>query len=151
MDSLTVTVDVRESGAMISGNAPTVVTFAQNQSQATLTVPTEADMTDEIDSVITARVSPGATYTVGTTSSATVTVQDDDVPGLPVVTITAGTSPVTEGTDATFTLSRTGSTMDSLTVTVDVRESGAMIRECTYRGDLCSKPVTGNPHGAHPR
>ena len=44
------------------------------------------------------------------------------------VSIAAGTSPVTEGTEAEFTLSRTeGSTEEALTVTVEVTESGAMI------------------------
>ena len=43
---------------------------------------------------------------------------------LPIVTIAAGTSPVTEGTAATFTLSRTGATASSLTVRVDVSERG---------------------------
>ena len=130
MDSLTVTVDVRESGAMIRGNAPTVVTFAQNQSQATLTVPTQDDSLDEDDSVITARImgQQNATYSVGTDASATVTVRDNDV-SLPVVTITAGTSPVTEGTEVTFTLRRTGATTGALMVSVDVSESGDMFDE----------------------
>ena len=44
------------------------------------------------------------------------------------VSIAAGTSPVTEGTEAEFTLSRTeGSTEEALTVTVEVTESGAML------------------------
>ena len=38
----------------------------------------------------------------------------------PLVSIAAGTSPVTEGTAAEFTLTRTGSTTDALTVTVSV-------------------------------
>ena len=49
-------------------------------------------------------------------------------PNAQEVSIAAGTSPVTEGTDAVFTLSRTGaSTEEALTVTVEVTESGAMI------------------------
>ena len=45
----------------------------------------------------------------------------------PEVTISAGSSPVTEGTAATFTVTRTGATTSSLSVTVSVTESGAMI------------------------
>ena len=45
---------------------------------------------------------------------------------MPVVTIAAG-DPVTEGDDAEFTLTRTGSTASELTVTVTVSESGEMV------------------------
>ena len=43
---------------------------------------------------------------------------------VPAITITAGTSPVTEGTSAVFTLSRAGSTTAALTVNVTVSETG---------------------------
>ncbi len=123
--SLTVTVDVRESGTMLRGNPPSSVTFGTNDSTATLTVPTQTDVIDEADSVITARITTAPAYSPGTPSSATVTVQDDDMPR---VTITAGQSPVTEGTDATFTLNRTGVITAELTVRVNVGETGAMLR-----------------------
>ena len=45
----------------------------------------------------------------------------------PGVSITAGTSPVTEGTAATFTLTRTGATTAELTVSVRVEETGSML------------------------
>ena len=43
---------------------------------------------------------------------------------VPAITIVAGTSPVTEGTPAVFTLSRTGSPTAALTVNVTVSETG---------------------------
>ena len=43
------------------------------------------------------------------------------------VSIAAGSSPVTEGTAATYTLTRTGATTDVLTVTVGVTETQAML------------------------
>ena len=46
---------------------------------------------------------------------------------LPVVSIAAGETPVNEGTDLSFTLSRTGSTDDALTVNVTVSESGDVL------------------------
>ena len=50
------------------------------------------------------------------------------VPGpLPTVSVGAGTSPVTEGTAAAFTLTRTGDTAAALTVTVSVSEDGAVL------------------------
>ena len=52
------------------------------------------------------------------------------VPGpasvLPEVSISAGSSPVTEGTSAAFTLSRTGDTAAALTVAVSVNEAGSV-------------------------
>ena len=48
-------------------------------------------------------------------------------PSVPEVSIATATSPVTEGTDAVFTLSRIGPAADALTVTVAVTETGAML------------------------
>ena len=126
--ALTVTVNVSESGTMISGTAPTTVEFADGDATAMLSVATEDDAVDEPDSVVTATVAAGTGYASGTPASATVTVTDDDepVPGAVNVTIAAGTSPVGEGTAADFTLTRSDSA-GALTVTVDVSESGMMI------------------------
>ena len=49
------------------------------------------------------------------------------MPNLPEITITAGPSPVTEGTDAEFTLTRSGETTTALTVNVSVTETGSML------------------------
>ena len=47
--------------------------------------------------------------------------------GLPTISIETGSSPVTEGTAAAFTLTRTGTTAAELTVEVGVSETGAMV------------------------
>ena len=49
-------------------------------------------------------------------------------PPLPTVNIAAGTSPVMEGTDATFTLTRSGTPTGVLTVNVGVTQSGDYIK-----------------------
>ncbi len=52
------------------------------------------------------------------------------VPGpasLPEISVAAAASPVTEGTAAAFTLSRTGDTAEALTVSVSVSESGSVL------------------------
>ena len=50
------------------------------------------------------------------------------IPGpQPTVSVSAGNSPVTEGTAAAFTLTRTGDTAAALTVTVSVSEDGAVL------------------------
>ena len=54
---------------------------------------------------------------------------EPDSETLPVVSIAAGATPVNEGTDLSFTLSRTGSTDDALTVNVTVSESGDVLDE----------------------
>ena len=59
--------------------------------------------------------------------------------GISRVSIAAVTSPVSEGTSATFTLTRTGSSADALTVGVSVTETGAM---------LGGVPATGVTFGA---
>ena len=63
-------------------------------------------------------------------------------PALPVVTIAAGTSPVTEGTDAAFTVSRTGATTAALTVLLEVTENTAGGRDFVAAGDEGDRSVT---------
>ena len=80
--NLTVNVSVTEMGDFIMGNAPTTVTFTGAGATATLTVHTDNDDPDEPDGSVTAIVtaSTGATtYFVGSPSSDTVVVQDNDI------------------------------------------------------------------------
>ena len=143
-------VEIVETGDMIDGTPPTTVDFTGPGLCADLTVPTVGDAVDEDDSVITAEIlcpdrqkakpddtcdMTGAAYLPGAFGANIdhITVQDDDdggttpPPATPDVTIAAGTSPVTEGTAAEFTLTRTGATTAALTVTVDVSETGDTI------------------------
>ena len=46
---------------------------------------------------------------------------------IPEITITVGTSPVTEGVDVEFTITRSGDTTETLTVNVSVTETGSML------------------------
>ena len=85
--ALTVSVSVTESGAMLSGTPPASVSFADGDASATLSVPTAADEVVEAHSTVTATVTAGTGYTVGSRSSATVAVEDDDI--VPVVPLTA--------------------------------------------------------------
>ena len=59
--------------------------------------------------------------------AATATVPGPASSSLPVVSIAASATPVTEGTAAAFTLSRTGATDAAVTVTVSVSESEASV------------------------
>ena len=122
---LTVSVAVTESGSYIDDLAPETVFIAGGATTVTLAVSTDDDAADEPDGIITAELNAGAGYTVGTLSTALVTVNDDDVL---LASISAGPTPITEGAAATFTV-----TLDSaapaggLTVSVDVTVSGSYI------------------------
>ena len=85
--ALTVSVSVTETGSMLSGTPAAAVTISGGRTSATLRAPTVADEDVEADSTVTATVTAGTGYTVGSNSSASVTVEDDDAP--PVVPLTA--------------------------------------------------------------
>ena len=116
---LTVNVSVTETQAMVAAadkGAKTVI-FQANSATAMLGVATVADSVDETDSVVTATVTVTAnpaTYTVGTSSSATVTVTDDDTRG---VTVSAPTLAVNEGSSGTYTVVLDSEPTASVTVT----------------------------------
>ena len=96
--ALTVNVDVSEDGDVISGTPPSSVTINANAATATLTIATDDDEADESNSVITAEVETGTGYTVGSTSSASVTVADnDDSTPPPITSITPSTPSTTAG------------------------------------------------------
>ena len=124
--ALTVNVSVAETGDVVSGTAPTRVTFGAGSATATLSVATVADAVDEADSVVTATVTADRAYQVGTPAS--VTVADDDAPTIVLeISIAAASASVTEGEAAVFTLTRTGPTTAALTVNVSVAETGDVV------------------------
>ena len=77
---ITVNIGVTESGSFGASGA---ATLAVSGAATTYTVTTSDDDADEPDGSVTATVQAGAGYTVGTASTATVNVADDDDP--PVV------------------------------------------------------------------
>ena len=97
--SLPVTVDVVASGLSGVNDGVKTVTVPTGGS-ATLSVGTTDDNVESQGGTITATVQPGSGYGVGNPSSGSVDVADNDGP---VITITGGGA-VTEGGDATFTL-----------------------------------------------
>ena len=125
--ALTIRTDISETGAMLPGGLLTTFTLAAGNTTVTLDLATVDDTRHEPDSDITVTVLSADGYQVGSASSATVTVTDNDPEPEPTVTISVLSSSVTEGTDASFRLSRTRSTSASLTVSVDVGETGGML------------------------
>ena len=118
---LTVTVGVAASGDYGIAGASRTVTIPTAGS-FTLTLATADDAADEPDGSVTVTVNDGDGYTVGASASGTVSVQDDDLPP-PEVSITADAASVTEGGDASFTVSADRAPAADLTVTLAVSEA----------------------------
>ena len=123
---LTIELTVTETGEMIdpSHEGPTSFTIPAGETSATFEVPTVDDATDEPDSSLTVTISQDGGHTFGPVTSVQIRVYDND---LPAITIQPGTSPVTEGASARFTVDRTGLTAFGLTIGLTVSETGEMI------------------------
>ena len=119
--ALEVTVTVATEGAFGITAGERTVTIPTTGSHE-LTLATDNDGTDEPNGSVTATVNAGTGYTVGSASSGTIAIADDDLP-MPAITIAAG-SGVTEGTAASFTLTATPPPTAALEVTVTVTTSG---------------------------
>ena len=124
--ALSVDVGVSASGSFGVTTGTQTITVPTSGSK-TFTVSTSGDSTDEPDGSVTATLNTGTDYTMlSSANSATATISDDDVPPTPdpVVSITAG-SAITEGSDATFTISLSPTQSATLDVSVTVSQTGA--------------------------
>ena len=140
--ALTVNLTVSQSGNFGATTGADTVTIPTTGS-ATFTVSTTNDNTDEPDGSVTATLSTGTGYTVsGTSNAATVSVSDDDAPpATPVISIAAG-SGVTEGSDATFTVTASPAPTTALTVNLTISQSGNF--GATTGADTVTIPTTGS-------
>ena len=121
--NLDVSVTVSQSGDYGATTGQRTVTIPTTGS-VTLTVGTTDDDADETDGSVTATVNAGSGYTVSSSQgAATVGVADNDAAPTPVVSVTAG-SGVTEGGDATFTVTASPAPASNLAVSVTVSQSG---------------------------
>ena len=122
---LSVSVSVSQNGDVGVSTGSRTVTIPTTGS-ATLTVATSDDSVDEANGSVTATVNGGTGYTVsGTAVSASVSVADDDAApqATPEISITAGAG-VSEGGNASFTLTANPAPTSPLAVTVNVTQSG---------------------------
>ena len=99
--ALAVAVSVSETGEALSGPAPATVDFATGDSSRTLSLATAEDLVAELDSTVTAAVTAGTGYTIGTAATASVTVEDDDAA---TFTVSAEPPTIREGESATLTV-----------------------------------------------
>ena len=120
---ITVNIGVSQSGSWDATGAATV---SVSGATATYAIATSDDQVDEADGSVTATVQSGTGYTVGTASSASVNVADDDAPppATPEITISGG-SGITEGGSATFTISASPAPASPITVNMGVSQSGS--------------------------
>jgi len=101
------------------------VTIPAEQASATIVVTPIDDTLVEGDETVIVTLAANAAYTIGTSGSATVTIQSDDVappPGEIIVDITPTAETATEAglTTGTLTVSRTGAATSALTVNYTV-------------------------------
>jgi hypothetical protein len=97
-----------------------VVTFAAGSSTITITYPVVDDSLVEPTETLTLTLASGSGYTVGSPSTATANITDNDVAqALSTVTIGA-TSGAEGGAPVVITLTRTGATTDQLAVSVAI-------------------------------
>ena len=101
------------------------VTILVGSTIATLSVTVQNDSADELAETFMVTLSSPANATLAVAhATATGTIMDDD---LPTVSISAGASPVTEGTPATFTVRRGIADPAALVVRLDSSQIGAFI------------------------
>ena len=123
--ALTVNLAWTQSGDFLPGTRRQTVTIPSSGT-ARVSVDTVDDGTDEPNGSVTLRVAAGSGYTVGTPSTATVTVSDNDVPDpsdndVPDPAVSVQTRPpttITEGATASWTLSADPAPTTELTVNV---------------------------------
>ena len=126
--NLPVSVTVTASGDYGVSTGTRVETIPTGGS-VVVTLTTTDDSTDEPNGSVTLTLNGGQGYTVGSLSSETVTVTDNDEPRQPLllpdpeVSITAG-SGITEGGTATFTITASPAPSSPITVNVGVSETG---------------------------
>jgi hypothetical protein len=100
----------------------TQVTFAQGSATATLALAASSDGLTEGNETVTVTVMAGQTYTVGTASSATGTIEDK-LP--PLIHVTVSPATVAEGDAAKifYTLTRSGDNDNQLSVNISISGS----------------------------
>ncbi|MFH1147913.1 MAG: Calx-beta domain-containing protein [Pseudomonadota bacterium] len=107
----------------------TSVTIPAGSSSTTVPVTPKDDTASEGSETVSITISTNTNYVVGSPSSATVTIADDEMPTVSV-SVTDSSASEAGGNTGAFTISRVGSTASSLTVNYTV--SGSAINGTDY-------------------
>ena len=129
--ALVVPVEVTDAGGVLAAPAPAGVAFAAGAATAPLVLATADDDADAAAADIVLTLMPGGpdpAYALGDPASATVTVEDND---LPVVTVAAEAERIVEGEALAFIATRAGDLSGALAVTALVTAPGEANREET--------------------
>ena len=111
--ALTVNLDVDETGSYTTGTIPTSVTIPALGRVVEVEIQTEDDSASEDTGELTVSIGTGTGYISAYPSSYTFGIFDNDST-LPAVVVEGDDEWVNEGTDVSFTFTRTGSLTDSL-------------------------------------
>jgi len=136
--------DYTQTGAASFSTTSGSVTFGAGNSTATVTVNPETDSTVEPDETVDLTVTSGAGYNIGSPSSASGTITNDDTD----VSVAVSPSAVAEdgATNLVYTFTRAGVTSSSLTVNFTVGGTasfGASPNDYTQTGATSFTPPTG--------
>ena len=99
--TLSVAVSVADTDGVLSGAAPTSIAFAVGDNSKTLTLPTQDDNVIKTASTVMVSLVTGNGYTLGTTTSAEVSVTDNDIA---TWTVSTQSAEIDEGESSTITV-----------------------------------------------
>ena len=119
--ALSVVVSVADAGGVLSGAAPRSVAFATSDNSKTITLPTRDDNAIKTASTVTVSLATGSGYTLGTATSASVSVTDNDTA---VWTVSAQPTEIAEGGSSTITLAVANGKTFTANQTVSLAVSG---------------------------
>ena len=144
--AITVKYTVSQNGDFVaSGNLGANKSVPLSGGSVTISVPTVGDSADEENGSVTVTLSDSSGYTLGSSKSASVTVNDDDAApvSIPEISITGG-SAVTEGANASFTVTANPAPSSTLSVAVAVTQSGDFVSSTGKNITTVQIPTSGS-------
>ena len=119
--ALSVAVSVADAGGVLSGTVPRSVAFATGDNSKTITLPTRDDNAIKTASTVTVSLATGSGYILGTATSASISVTDNDTA---VWTVSAQPTEIAEGGSSTITLAVANGKTFAANQTVSLAVSG---------------------------
>jgi len=117
------------------------VTFVAGSATATVTVDPATDTEFELDETVSLTLAAGSGYTIGTTTTVSGTISNDDAAPLPSITLAVAPASVMEdgSSNLIYTFTRSGATTSALTVNYTV--AGTANLGTDYAG-IAATPAT---------
>ncbi|MBE9221036.1 glycosyl hydrolase family 18 protein [Dolichospermum flos-aquae] len=121
------------------------ITFAAGASTATLTIDPTGDSTPESNETVVLTLASGTGYTVGTTTTVTGTITNDDIVASPSITLAVSPSSALENgtTNLIYTFTRTKATTNALTVNYGIAGTATFNNDYTQIGAASFTATTG--------